>query len=306
MHSLTWALLGFSLLAHGRQVSSNAHLRVEVYHQTEVPVQYQNKSLIYSPIVYTLISSTHEAVLVDTPSLSVDGEALASWIASVAPGKKLRYIYITHAHVDHFGAFTNIMAKFPEARVVTTKGVKAHMPAQYEEPLWSSWKGLFPTITKVDLDLVQALDSDRFAIEDGRYEFRAIEVGGGDTADSTVLYIPEVDLVVGGDVVYGRCHQYLAENPTPEDRKAWVKSLSKISDLKPKWVVPSHMQTNEDFGMHHIKETVDYVETWDGWLASGKVGSWQELEEMAKKRWPDRMGSLNLRSTAQSFFNMML
>lgn len=296
MHSFTLALLGLLSLARGRQVSSNAHLRVDVYHQTEVPVIYQNKSLIYSPIVYTLISSAHEAVLVDTPS----------WIASVAPGKKLRYIYITHAHVDHFGAFTRIMARFPEVDVVTAKGVKTHMPVQYEEPLWSSWTGLFPTIAKVDLDLVQALDSDRFAIENGKYEFRAIEVGGGDTADSTVLYVPDIDLVVGGDVVYGRCHQYMAENPKPEDRKAWMKSLSKISDLKPKWVIPSHMQANEDFGVHHIKDTKNYVETWDGWLASGKVGGWQELEEMAKKRWPDRMGSLNLRSTAQSFFNAAL
>jgi glyoxylase-like metal-dependent hydrolase (beta-lactamase superfamily II) len=291
-------------LTHARHVCSNAHLHVDVYLETEAPVHYQNTSLLYSPTAYTLISSAHEAVLVDTPSLAADGTALASWIASTAPGKTLKYIYITHAHADHFGAFPAILAKFPNAKVITTKGVKAHMPAQYEDPLWSGfWKGLFPSITKADLGLVQTLTTNRFTIENGRYEFKPIEVGGGDTSDSTVLYVPDIDLVVGGDVVYGNCYQYLAENPTHEDRKEWVKSLNEISDLKPKWVIPSHMQADEDFEIHHIKETVDYIETWDAWISSGKVGNWQELERMANKRWSERVGSFILRYTAQSFFN---
>jgi glyoxylase-like metal-dependent hydrolase (beta-lactamase superfamily II) len=291
-------------IANARHVCSNAHLRVDVYHENQTSVHYQgNTDLLYSPTAYTLISSAHEAVLVDTPSLAKDGADLASWIARTIPGKRLKYIYITHAHADHFNSFPAVLAHFPDAKVFATKGVKAHMPAQYADPLWSYfWKGLFPSIEKADLSLVNELPADlKFYLEGTAHEFRPIPLGGGDTADSTVLYVPELDLVVGGDVVYGQCYQYLAENPTAEDRQAWWNSLEVIKGLKPRFVVPSHSQVVEDFGAHHLGETQAYIKKWGQWLAGAKT--WQELEGLAKKEYPERVGTFILRYTAQSFFN---
>jgi glyoxylase-like metal-dependent hydrolase (beta-lactamase superfamily II) len=297
-------LAAFAPFAAARQVCSNAQLRVDVYHQDQESVHYQGKDdLSFSPTAFTLISSAHEAVLVDSPSLAKDGANLASWIARTAPGKKLKYIYITHAHADHFNSFPAVLAKFPDARVVTAKGVLEHMPEQYEEPVWSNfWKGLFPSIEKANLSLVHQLPTDgTFSIEQGKYSFRSIPVGGGDTADSTVLYVPDIDVVVGGDVIYGKCFQYLAENPTVEDRKEWLQSLDEIAALKPKYVVPSHMQADEDYGPHHLEDTKRYIETWGAWL--GTVKTWQELEEWSKARFADRVGSFILRYSAQTFFN---
>jgi len=296
------ALLAHSVTVH--RVCSNAHFRVDVYHSNQTSVHYQGKDdLLYSPTAYTLISSAHEAVLIDTPTLTKDGADLASWIAKTAPGKKLKYIYITHAHADHFNSFPAVLAKFPDARVVATKGVLAHMPAQYEDPLWSYfWKGLFPSVEKADLSVVHALPVDgKFTLDHGKHVFQAIQVGGGDTADSTILHVPELGLVVGGDVVYGHCYQYLAENPTAEARKQWLQSLEEIKDLKPKYVVPSHMQAGEDFGVHHLDETKEYIEGWEEWLGTAKT--WQELEALAKEKYPERVGTFILRYTAQSFFN---
>lgn len=291
-------------LVTARTVCSTPHLHVDVYHENQTSVHYQGKNdLLYSPTAYTLISSAHEAVLVDTPTLTKDGADLASWIARTAPGKKLKYIYITHAHADHFNAFPAVLARFPEARVVTAKGVLAHMPAQYEEPLWSFfWKGLFPSVEKADLSLVHELLADgKFSLENGKHVFQSIQVGGGDTADSTVLYVPELNLVVGGDVVYGHCYQYLAENPTVEGRKNWLQSLDEIIALKPKYVIPSHMQADEDFGVRHLEETKGYIESWEDWLTQAKT--WQDLELLAKTTYPNRVGTFILRYTAQSFFN---
>lgn len=290
--------------ATARNVCSNARLRVDVYHQNETSVHYQGKDdLSFSPTAFTLISSATEAVLVDAPTLPSLGTELASWITETAPGKKLKYIYVTHAHADHFNAFPAILAKYPDARVVTTKGVLAHMPGQYEEPMWSTfWKGLFPSVTKSDLSLVHELPVDgKFSLDDGKHGFHAIEVGGGDTPDSTVLHVPELALVVSGDVVYGHCYQYIAENPTAEGRKNWLQSLEEVRALKPKFVVPSHMQPDEDFGATHLDETKDYIENWEEWLSVAK--SWEELEELAKEKYPERVGDFILRYTAQTFFN---
>jgi glyoxylase-like metal-dependent hydrolase (beta-lactamase superfamily II) len=290
---------------NARNVCSTANLNVDVYHLNQTKVHYQGSDdLLWSPTAYTLISSAHEAVLVDTPSLAKDGANLASWIAETIPGKKLKYVYITHAHVDHFNGFPAILARFPDAKVITTKGVKAHMPAQYAEPVWTNfWKQLFPTIEKADLSLVEELPSHlKFYLDGKAHEFKPIPLGGGDTADSTVLYAPEIDLVVGGDVVYGQCYQYLAENPTAEDRQAWWDSLEEIKGLKPKFVVPSHSQAGEDFGAHHLGETQEYIRKWEQWLA--KATTWQEVEALAKKEYPERVGTLILRYSSQTFFNV--
>ena len=303
------AVLAFfttSPLSYAHRISKTDGLKIDVFHLPEKAIQYQNASLRYSPSAFTLIHSSHEAVLVDAPTVAEDGTHLADWIATTIPGKKLRYIYITHAHADHFNAFPAIQDRFPGTQVVTTKKVLQHMPAQYEYPLWDIfWVGLFPTLQKADLSQVHALPSSaKFSINGSKgkkHVFRAVEVGEGDTADSTVLHVPDVDLIVGGDVVYGHCYQYLAENPTLEQRQQWLESLDKIKKLKPKIVVPSHMQANEGYGVEHLEETQEYIRGWEKLLARSK--SWEELENLAKKQWPDRIGTYILRYTAQTFFN---
>ena len=37
-----------------------------------------------------------------------------------------------------------------------------------------------------------------------------VEVGHTDTDDTTVLHVPDLDLVVAGDVIYNGVHMYLA------------------------------------------------------------------------------------------------
>lgn len=291
-------------LASANGFCSNANLNFDVYHLKQRPVHYQGKDgLLWSPTAYTLIYSAHEAVLVDTPTLAEDGADLASWIAKTAPGRELKYIYITHAHADHFNAYPAILEKFPKARVVTTQGALDDMPSQYEGVFWTSfWTGLFPSIVKPDLSLVKKLPEDgKFYLEQGKHEFRSIPVVGGDTHDSTVLHVPELGLVVGGDVVYGRCYQYIAENPTPGGREKWLESLKTVDALQPQFVVPSHSQDGEDFGPWHTADTRRYIETWEEFLK--KASTWQELEDLTKEAYPDRVGTLILRYTAQSFFN---
>ena len=70
------------------------------------------------------------------------------------------------------------------------------------------------------------------------YTLRAVEVGQEDTYDSTVLHVPDLDLVLGGDVVCGDYHQLFAEDVTLELRSMWLRGLEKVAVLSPGWVVP--------------------------------------------------------------------
>lgn len=207
---------------------SSTPLQVDVYNAKPFSIQYNNSiSLLSSPTAFTLLHNAHEGVLVDAPARDFDAEHIAEWITSIIPDKSLKYIYITHGHVDHFGAFPIIQKRHPNAKVVATSGVIKHMKQQLLPETWNFWLSVIPNLTKPSLDGIVSLDSDGHLSLGSPQELRAVSIGEADTADSTVLWVPSVDLAVAGDVTYGLCHQYLAENPTPELRAQWRASIGR-------------------------------------------------------------------------------
>ena len=82
---------------------------------------------------WPLIHGEREAILVD-PLMTIDeSRALADWVE--AAGANLTAIFVTHAHGDHFFGASTILERFPNARVVATPGVTAHMADQWG-PRW--------------------------------------------------------------------------------------------------------------------------------------------------------------------------
>lgn len=60
-----------------------------------------------------------------------------------------------------------------------------------------------------------------------------------DTDKTTVLHVPPIGLVVAGDSVYNRVHQYLVETGNRGLEK-WIRALEIIAALQPQKVVASH------------------------------------------------------------------
>src|SRR5947207_2702187 len=85
--------------------------------------------------------------------------------------------------------------------------------------------------------LVETLDGETIAL-DG-HELRAIEIGQGDVAHSTVMHVPSIDAVIAGDLVYNGVHQMLGVSG-PEDWPRWIDSVNKIAALNPKVVIAGH------------------------------------------------------------------
>jgi hypothetical protein len=67
----------------------------------------------------------------------------------------------------------------------------------------------------------------------------AVWVGQGDTEHSTILHVPSLALVAGGDVVYNGVHMMTAKTDE-RGREAWIASLDKVAALNPKTVVARH------------------------------------------------------------------
>jgi glyoxylase-like metal-dependent hydrolase (beta-lactamase superfamily II) len=296
-------------LAHAEFVARNGSLRADVYHLPPAPVVYQNStSLSFSPTAFTLIQGPKHAVLVDAPATHAQATNLTAWIKStLGPHKTLQSVYITHGHGDHFFTAPEICAAFPDCHVVAKKDVNEHMHEQYTEPLFSSlWLALFPggqiTSPAAPFNASVILPDKNATFQVDGHLLRAVEVGQGDTYNSTVLHVPDLGLVVGGDVVYGKCHQLFAEDYTPELRQLWIDSLDRVAALKPlKHVVPSHTKPGDGFGVAHINETKRYIRTWEDVMAKSK--DWEQLEQGMKQAFPARDGSFILRWSSQAPFN---
>src|ERR1700726_4229227 len=91
----------------------------------------------------TLIYGEHDAILVDTALTISQTQVLVDWV--VASGKKLKAIYITHGHGDHFFGLAALQERYPQARALAIPEVISEMYGQVSPDLLESfWYPLFP------------------------------------------------------------------------------------------------------------------------------------------------------------------
>jgi glyoxylase-like metal-dependent hydrolase (beta-lactamase superfamily II) len=279
-----------------------APLQVDVYVAPAIPAATGFKESFkswWSPISCTLIQGPKSAVLVDTPITIKQTEALAEWIkATLAPGTKLEYIYTTHAHGDHYFGNPVILEQFPGVKFIATAavaaGIKRTLAASI--PIWQGW---FPDgqILAEEQRVPESLPNTGEFLIDGHSLF-GVDVSHSDTEASSFLHVPDLDLVVAGDIVYGDCYQFLAEANTPEKRKGWLNALNQIDALKPSIVVPGHKRASQVDGAYLIDSTREYIQTFERELK--RLGDADQLEEAMKNRYPQRWNGFILDRSCKS------
>lgn len=191
---------------------------------------------MWSPMSSTLIAGEREAILVDTLVAFEQVDALAEWVRGF--GKHITGVYITHGHSDHWIGLARLQEHFPGARGIATPDVVQRARFEATDPgLSAYWQHSFPGELPAEPALPEAMSGGTFELE-GQV-LRAVAVGQGDTEHSTVLHVPSIDLVVGGDVVYNSVHMMTGETDE-RGREAWIASLDKVAALNPKIVVAGH------------------------------------------------------------------
>ncbi|WYZ42070.1 hypothetical protein EsH8_V_000965 [Colletotrichum jinshuiense] len=285
-----------------------AELRAAVYVAPPIPskVPGSTNTAPWSPISCTLIYSSKEAVLVDTPITIKQTEDLITWIETIAPKRKLSYIYITHGHGDHWFGIPLLLKRFPEAVPIATTGTIKHMEQQIEDVFYNqTWEARFPGQIYRPFTLAQPLSAKlggSFKLED-RWEFQAIECGHTDTFDSTILWVPDLRLAVCGDVVYGQVHQMLMEANTKAKREEWIRAIEKVEALNPAYVVAGHKQAEEIDGIWHLGATKKYIQDF-GKILEKNPKNEREVFSEVMKLYPDRFNPGALRLSAMGAFQV--
>jgi glyoxylase-like metal-dependent hydrolase (beta-lactamase superfamily II) len=238
------------------------HLKWEVFVTPSIPVVAPDiapgeHERPWPPISSTLIYGVRDAVLVDSFITLEQALAQADWIAST--GKTLTTIYATHGHGDHFFGAGVLLERFPNARFVAAPSAIQIMKEQLSPDVVASfWEPRFPKQLPKRLVAAQELRTNVIELEGE--QLIVTPLGFTDSAGTTCLHVPSLQLIAAGDAAYNGVHLHLSESPDRQKRQEWIAAVDTMESLKPRIVVAGHKNMqNDDDGARVLEQTRQYI-----------------------------------------------
>ncbi len=217
----------------------------------------------WPPSTSTLISDDSDALLIDCLITEPEARELAAWVKSHdrRPGQ----VYITHPHADHFLGLPVILETFPEARPVALADSIPAMEEQTSPGYMQAWGGFFAGQLTTQPVVPAPLPGTEIHV--GGATVSLIPVGTTDTGHSSVVHVPDLSLVVSGDVVYNQTHMWMAGS-TPDTRASWGRALDAVAALEARTIIAGHRNPGapDDDGNRQIAECRRYLADFEAAL----------------------------------------
>ena len=251
----------------------------------------------FSPMASTLIYGREDAVLTD-PGLTKDqARALGDWVA--AKGRNLTDIFITHGHGDHWFA-AGLLAERFGARVVASAGTIAQMRGNLAaRPLL--WDKLYPGLIPPSPVTAVAVPDNRLTLEG--HDLVIVEVGLTDSDDTSVLHVPDLGLVVAGDVIYNGVHMYLGASAAAGGFGAWRDAIGMVEALEPRHIVCGHQNSKlDDDAGRTITQTRQYLDDADEVLATENTAV--SFFNATIERYPEHLGRYVMWVSARALYGV--
>ncbi len=250
----------------------------------------------FSPMASTLLYGSRDAVLTDAPMTVDQARALGDWVA--AKDRNLTDIFVTHGHGDHWFA-AGLLAERFGARVVATEGTIAQMHgAVASRPLL--WDKVYAGIPPSPVTAV-AVPDNRFTLEG--HDLVIVEVGHTDSDDTSVLHVPDLDLVVAGDAIYNGVHMYLGQSVTVGGFGTWRDAIDKVEALEPRHIVAGHQNHHLDAdAARQVAETRQYLDDAEELLRTETTAV--DFFNAKIERYPDHLGRYVLWAGARGLYGV--
>jgi glyoxylase-like metal-dependent hydrolase (beta-lactamase superfamily II) len=227
-----------------------------------------------------LITGSSEALLIDGGFTLSDGRAVADAIK--ATGKRLTTIYVSQSDPDYYFGLGPVKAAFPEARVIAAPETVEAINGNVEKKLavWEPQLKDNGPQTFDDVVIPEAFDGGTLAVDGETIEIVAAE----GLTNRRYLWVPSLQAVFGGVLVFSGVHVWTADTPTKENRAAWIANLETIAARKPAIVVPGHMVPDAATDLSGVEHTKAYLVAFEEELAKAKDAA--ALNAAMKARFP--------------------
>jgi glyoxylase-like metal-dependent hydrolase (beta-lactamase superfamily II) len=213
-----------------------------------------------------LVSGATEAVLIDGGFTLPDGKAVVEAIK--ATGKKLTTIYVSQSDPDYYFSLGPIKAAFPDARVIAAPAAVSAIKDSVEKKLavWGPQLKENGPQTLADVVIPEAFSGSSLTVDDEAIEI--VEAEG--LANRRYLFVPSLNAVFGGVLIFSGVHVWTADTNSAELRAAWIATLEKLAARKPAIVVAGHMTPDAPTDLSGIEHTIAYLKAFEEELAKTK------------------------------------
>jgi glyoxylase-like metal-dependent hydrolase (beta-lactamase superfamily II) len=182
-------------------------------------------------------------------------------------GKRLKTIYVTHAHPDHYFGLSPFAEAFPAARVIALPDVARTINKQFFGKIehWEATIG----VTNVPRKAVniEPLNESNFELEGQRIEI--ISHVMGDLKHNSVVWIPSIKTLYGSDVLFNQAHPFTCE-VTAEERQQWIKDIERLEKIGAETIIPGHQKPGMPFDTGSFTFTKEYLVVTEEVLAETK------------------------------------
>ena len=227
-----------------------------------------------------LIMGASEVLLVDGGFTYPDGRAVVDAIK--ATRKKLTTIYVSQSDPDYYFTLKPVKEAFPGARVIAASETVAAIKGNVEKKLavWGPQLKENGPQTLADVVVPEVFDGKSLSVDGETIEI----INAEGLANRRYLFVPSLNAVFGGIMVFAGVYVWTADTPAKEQRTAWLANLGKIAARKPAIVVPGHMTPTSPTDLSGVKYTIAYLTAFEEELAKAKDSA--ALKAAMEARFP--------------------
>jgi glyoxylase-like metal-dependent hydrolase (beta-lactamase superfamily II) len=228
-----------------------------------------------------LVTGATEALLIDAGFTYADGRIIVEAIK--ATGKKLTAIYISQSDPDYYFSLMPIKTAFPEARVIATTATVNAIKGNVEKKLavWGPQLGENGPQTLAGIVIPEVFDGNSLSVDGETIDI----VDAKGLPNRRYLWVPSLNAVFGGVLIFSGVHVWTADTNGAEQRKVWLATLNTISARNPGIVVAGHMVPDAPTNLSGVEYTRAYLIAFEEELA--KAVDAAALNATMKARFPN-------------------